>query len=50
MARRVKALAAKLDNLSSIPGTRMMEGENWLPCCLLTNIHVLWHRHEINKF
>ena len=28
MAQWVKALAAKLDNLSSIPGTHMVEEEN----------------------
>lgn len=29
MTPGVKALSIKPDNLSSIPGTRMAEGENW---------------------
>lgn len=33
----VKGLAAKVDSLSSIPGTHMVEGENWfLLSCPLT--------------
>lgn len=31
MLRKVKALAAKLDGLSLIPGTQAVEGENPLP-------------------
>lgn len=31
MAQRVKAFAAKLENLNLIPGTYMVEGENQFP-------------------
>lgn len=41
MAQRVKMLAVTPDDLSSVPGTRMIEGENWLPRVVLWNVNIL---------
>lgn len=46
MAERVKALATKMDNLSSIPGTIVVEGENEILQAVLwplASTHVQWH-------
>lgn len=41
MAQWVKVLAAMPDDLSSVPGTRMIEGENWLPRVVLWHVNIL---------
>lgn len=51
MAQWVKSPATKHDNLSAIPGTRMMEGENRIlkHCPLSDHIHVVYvcvHMHS----
>lgn len=44
MSQRVKGLAAKVDSLSSIPGTHTVERENWfLLSCPLTYTCAPWH-------
>lgn len=35
MALQVKVLAAQPDDLSSVPGTPVVEGEKWLPPIVL---------------
>lgn len=52
MAQQGKALAAKPDDLSSSPGSQMVEGENQLPQ-LSSNLHTCTvapiHTPKINK-
>lgn len=40
MAHRVRALVNKPDALDLIPGTNMMERENWLPQVILLPLHM----------
>lgn len=58
MAEREKVLVAKCDDLSSIPGTHVMEGENQLlqsvlyaePWqCAHMHAHTRAHTHSLNK-
>ena len=45
MTKQVKAFAGKLDGLSSIPGTHMVEGESQLPQAALRSTHKHTHTH-----
>jgi hypothetical protein len=46
MAQWEKVLAAKPDDLSSIPREHVVEGRNQLPQVVpLTSTSVLWHTH-----
>lgn len=42
MAYQIKVLVTKPDNLSSIPGVHMMEGENQFTHVSSNLTHVLW--------
>ena len=46
MAQQVKVLASKPDNLSSIPETSVMEGENQLYKVVIFPLQfLLWHKY-----
>lgn len=42
---QMKALAAKAEDLSSIPRTHMLEGEDQLQKVVLTSTRASWHAH-----
>lgn len=44
VAHRVKALATKAEDLSSITGTYIVKAENSLPKVTLLTFHVPWHK------
>lgn len=45
MAEQVEGLAAKTDDLSSIPRTCVEEGEHRLLQVVITSTCMLWHLH-----